>query len=659
VRKNILTVGFVGVCIVLGAVAYFLGGISFRPSGGFVVSFTDATYRTASGGTSGWFSTGQKADIMLSGIGFNMTGGPLLFNHPGSIASDGTHVLLADTWNNRVLIWNSPPVANIPPDLVLGQKDFYSNMPGKGRDGLNWPVAVATDGVHVIVADTNNDRILVWNTFPNRSGQPADIVIQGENVGPDKDLKRAVLWPWGVWTDGKKLAVSSTRIDVGVLIWNTFPTMDNQTADIALRGDLGTPRHITSDGKSLIVADHNPRVPVNSTLTGGGATFFWKSFPTTDNQPYDFYRVDWLKGTFTEQGKLILLGNELYIWNSFPASASDKPDLVLGIKPSGDYGGVAYAGGKLYICTGNGNNIAVFNSVPASDTQPDFAIGAPEVYTNTPEVNFFITNPVPASDGTTLFVSSDFDRKLYVWRHLPDESGAHPDIVYSLPESAWDNCLFNGTLILAGSRTVYIWNKLPLNGELPDQTLTGRIGSVELQDLRGVAFDGKYFYLSDKSAGKIYVWEGIPTKDTEPKYTLSVQQPTRLSSDGVYLAIAAPDATHGERVKLFRISDLQLNTVAVHITSVNINLPNDVLLKDGKLYVADTCNSRVLIWDSVEDAITGKLPSIALGEKDLVDTTPEIGRDKLFWPAGISFDGSYLWVGEFKFSGRILRFSPH
>ena len=637
------------------------GGVLPPPSsGGFIVSFTNATYSVASGGTSGWFSTGQEADIMLSGIDFNTTGGPLLFNHPGSIASDGTHVLLADTWDNRILIWNSPPTANTQPDLVLGQKDFYSNSPGKERGELNWPIAVATDGSHVVVADTYNDRILIWNTFPATNGQPADIVIQGVNE-PDQP-KRAVMWPWGVWTDGEKLVVSSTGAGA-VLIWNTFPTMDNQTADITLRGDLGTPRQITSDGKSLIVADHNPHVAVSFS-----ATFFWKTFPTIDDQPYDFYREGWWMGTFTDQGKLMLLGEGLYIWNSFPASSSDEPDLA--IMPNnfdnserwiwpGDYGGVAYAGGKLYVCTGNGNKIVVFNGVPESERDPDFAIGAPDIYSNTLETNFFITNPVPASDGESLFVSSDFDRKLYVWRHLPDESGAYPDIVYSLPEGAWDNCLFNETLILAGSRTVYIWHELPLNGELPDQTLTERIGSAELQDLRGVAFDGKYFYLSDKSAGKVYIWEGIPTNDTEPKYTLSVQQPTRLSSDGVYLAIAATEAAFGERVKLFRISDLPSNPVAVHITSLNINLPQDVLLKDGKLYVADTCNSRVLIWDSVEDAITGELPSVVLGEKDLVDTTPEIGRDKLFWPAGISFDGNYLWIGEFKFSGRILRFSPH
>ena len=38
---------------------------------------------------SGWFKTGQDASILLSGIGFNKTGGALLFNHPMKIATDG------------------------------------------------------------------------------------------------------------------------------------------------------------------------------------------------------------------------------------------------------------------------------------------------------------------------------------------------------------------------------------------------------------------------------------------------------------------------------------------------------------------------------------------------------------------------------------------
>ena len=123
---------------------------------------------------------------MLSGIDFNNSGGPLLFNHPKGIATDGTHLLLADGNNNRVLIWNSLPIGNTPPDVVLGQPDFIQNYPGTGRHQMNWPVSVATDGRHVVVADTYNDRILIWNQLPKTNATPADIVLDGK-LGQDRD----------------------------------------------------------------------------------------------------------------------------------------------------------------------------------------------------------------------------------------------------------------------------------------------------------------------------------------------------------------------------------------------------------------------------------------------------------------------------------------
>jgi hypothetical protein len=175
---------------------------------------------------------------LLSGFGFDNAGGPLSFRNPTGIASDNTHLLLADTWNNRVLIWNSLPTSNVPPDIVLGQENFYANNSGNGLDQMNWPMGVSTDGQRVVVADTNNDRILIWNTFPTENGQPADMVIQGDPSSPT----RWIDWPWGIWTNGTKLIVSSTA-SARVLIWNTFPTQDNQAADVCLtgQGQIGTP----------------------------------------------------------------------------------------------------------------------------------------------------------------------------------------------------------------------------------------------------------------------------------------------------------------------------------------------------------------------------------------------------------------------------------
>ena len=65
------------------------------------VEAVGSTYRIAAADTSGFFKTSQDADTLLSGVDFNNTGGPLLFNHNSGIATDGTRLVMADTFNNR------------------------------------------------------------------------------------------------------------------------------------------------------------------------------------------------------------------------------------------------------------------------------------------------------------------------------------------------------------------------------------------------------------------------------------------------------------------------------------------------------------------------------------------------------------------------------
>ena len=643
------------------------------------VKSTGSKYKTTSSKPSGWFKTGQDADIALSAIDFNNTGGSLLFNHPGTVASDGTHLLLADRNNNRVLIWNKLPTGNTSPDIVLGQKDFITNNPGTGLDEMNWPVSVSVGGGRVVVTDTHNNRILIWNSFPTRNGQPADLVLE-DQVGTEK---KRITGPWGVWTNGKKLAVSNTWGAGSVLLWNNFPTENNQPADIYLKGQgaMGTPRTITSDGEHLIVGEHN----YNSKPGGSGpppgsssGNFFWKSWPTKDDEPYSFFMTDptdskaggWMQGGITSDGKLIMLGRMLYIWNSFPENANDKPDLSVGQSgPSGasayrffggDGAGLAVIGNRLYISLSNGNKIVAFNSMPTKiDDKPDFAIGSPDINTNTLDTNFIMSNPVPVTDGKSLFVSSDFDKKLYVWKNLPDESNAHPDFVYSLPNEPRSNALFGDTLVLAGQKTVIIWKKLPKNGEKPDFILQDSIGNVSFQDLRGVAMDGKYFYLADGQANKIYVWERLPDKNTDPKFVISADSPSQLSSDGSYLVDAIPaDKPPGGDVRIYRIDSLSSQSRPISLGGAGkFNRPLSALVSLNHLFLGDYGNNRALIWNNIEGAIAGKNADVILGAENLQDITPEIGRNKLFNPANLTFDGSYLWVGEFKFSERLLRFS--
>ena len=641
-------------------------------------------------GASGWFTTGQDADILLSGIDFNnagylnTSGDGLLFNHPMNIATDGTRLLLADTRNNRVLVWNSIPDGNVPPDIALGQDNLTTNNPGTGLNQMNWPVGVSTADEKVVVTDTYNDRILIWNTFPTSNGQPADLYIDFKN---DSDIKEWIEWPWAVWTNGEKLIATSTaNTPSSVLIWNTFPTTNNQKADLYLRGKnpddgterFGTPRSIGTDGESyLVIGDHNP---VESSYTG---CFFWNSFPTTNNEPYDFFmgnpidpfQMMW-GGVKSTDGKFITVASPgIAIWNSVPTEEVE-PDLFVGkhrplihsdswkcdengyFFDDGDgYDLAITPAGKLFISLYNGNKIVVFNSLPTYKEQcPDYAIGAPDINTNTLDTNYIMQNLIPATNGASLFVSSDFDQKLYIWESIPTTSGTHPDNVYLLDFPPGDNALFGNTFVIAGWKTVQIWTALPTCGNPADITFNGQIGPVTFQDIPGVALDAKYLYIADKGAGRLYVWNALPDSNSSPLFSLNISEIGRLSSDGTYLAVTKFTGVNDARVYIYSVDGLsESSTPMAEFWLVNgspIGFPT-ALVADNHLFICDNNLNRIIAWQSIQDAINGSNPDAVLGQ---AECRPAIGVNTLFCPQGLASHRNRLWVGEYKFSSRLVGF---
>ena len=625
------------------------------PASAVTVTATAATYPLWTPRTGAAFHTGQDADILLSGIRFNDSGGPLMFNHPTGLATDGTRLLLADRFNNRVLIWTTLPTSGADePSIVLGQANFVTNDPGTGLNQMNWPGAVSvTTAGQVVVADSYNDRILIWNTFPTRSGQPADVQLTHADLA----------WPWGVWTDGTRLAATSTSKSK-ILFWNTLPSSGNPAPSFSSTGGgrLGTPRTITTNGRWFGVGDHNSRAGA-----GDITTHVWQSFPTSDTAP-DFGMRDpidgnyaWLTGDFTTRGELAFFGRYLHIYGAAPSSATAAAQLTVQQYPfnGGDGAAVAVAGSRIFLSAYNGNRLVVYRTVPTADTDPDFAIGSPDICTNTLDTRFYATNGVPATDGRSLWVSSDFDRRMYVWKDIPDDSGAAPDYVYRLPEAPWDSEVSGDRLALAGQKTVYLWNALPKAGELPAVTYADRIGSATFTRLMGVAMGGGYFALSDDS-GKVWIWNGIPATTHEPVTTLQIANPRRLQGDATHLVVTR---TEPGAIFVYRWADvgasmqpvLTLDAASVR-SRFNMNLPEHAIIRDGQLFIADTINNRVLYWSSLESAAS-RAPDVIFGAADLNDVTPEIGRNKLFWPAAMAFDGQNLWVGEYKFSNRVVRFS--
>jgi len=617
-----------------------------------------------------WFVNGQNADLMLSGVGFNNTGGALYFNHPSGIASDGTRFLLCDRFNNRVLIWNSLPTSwNTMPNLVLGQNSLTSNNSGSSKSELNFPgnVSVAQNGV-VTIADTDNDRVLIWRTFPNQNGQAADCEIYLPAISPP-GIPIRYGWPWGVWTDGTRLAVVATH-GSSILFWNSIPTSNNQLPDYTItNSNFGTPRNISTDGNTFFfVGDHNAKV--NGDKPG---TFFWNSFPTLQNQTYDFFNENevWIKGVKLPDGKLVAGGmSSIYFWNTIPVSSAQRPNLVV-TNPyykNGDGPDVVYAGGKLFVNNYNGNNVQIFNSIPTSPNQlPDFALGSSSVSVNTLDSINYIQNPVVATDGKILIASSDFDASLWIWKTIPTISGKAPDVKIPLRTapldiSPWDNALYKNKIVLAGKNKIAVWNSIPLNGELPSTVYSNSIGNFIFQELKGVALDSSYFYLSNRN-GTIGIWQGIPASPlVNPiiSFSLPATNMNHIHSDGKYFCVTVQDG-NPRGIYVYKVADFIPGVVPspykVILSSpqLNLNLPSSAITFNNSFAIANNSNNQVLMWKNVDDAgDTSKV--VVLGQTSIRNTLPGISDRKLHMPGSLAASDSTLWVGEFKFSSRILRY---
>lgn len=216
-------------------------------------------------------------------------------------------LVVADTFNHRVLIWSTVPEAGtvVPADIVLGQRSMIrcveNDDDGNGtvdtasNGTMFFPVSVWSDGVRLLVADNRNHRILVWDSFPTAAdpdSQRASRVL-GQETFRDTRPNRggsasatSLAFPSSVdVSQAGELAVA----DYGnnrVLIWPSIP--DNfqpagfvvgqsdfthrSANDVDQRGETGTvpsaatlssPSGARFHGRNLIVNDTgNDRVLV-------------------------------------------------------------------------------------------------------------------------------------------------------------------------------------------------------------------------------------------------------------------------------------------------------------------------------------------------------------------------------------------------------------
>jgi hypothetical protein len=611
------------------------------------------SYSVATSNGKTGYGLNETGDILLSGYGFDNAGGANKLNHPVSISANYGKLAVTDRFNNRVLIWNTIPSSNTPPDLVLGQTNFTTHNSGTGLNNMDFPgqVSITPDG-KVLVADSDNNRVLVWTSFPTSSGQSADYALPITDYVNFGDS-----WPWGVWSDGTKVVVTAT-VAKSVLFWNSFPG-PSTSPDVVLTSDqVGTPRSILSDGNYVMLGDENANGPCIG-LNGTRSTHVWTSWPTSSRDP-DACIDNWLAGTIHDSKiyGIAAGGETMYFYDELYTSIQDLQVNVKIANPGeghrwagGDDGGATVVDGKLFVAEYNGNRISVFDTIPTSPTEkPDWALLANEP-TDYPLIDeFIIQNPIIDSNGSMLFVSSDFDRSLSIWKQLPGSSGATPDIVMRrFDQPPWDLVVHGKEIYLAGGNSVFGWSDIEntINtGNYSFDLNEKSIGNITFQGVRGIAYNGSYFAVADAGSDTIYIWEGVPGKSDNPTYSLpNLANLGRIDMNDTHLAIGCYPG--GSSFKVLELSSLSAPSYQI---IPGQDCPSEVSFNEKGFFIPS--DDKIIGWNSISDALAGSSPTMSFGGG--TDKT-NIGTKMA---SGIGWDGYHFWVGEYKFSNRLLGFLP-
>lgn len=232
-----------------------------------------------------------------------MEDNPLLA--PRGVYTIDNKLIVADTAQNRVFIWNSIPTTEYAPaDIILGQsekEDTGRNAAGTATaSSLFYPSGLWSDGDRLVVSDAWNHRVLIWSQWPKEDGQPADIVLGQPDFNSNQPNVEGVSstptasslnWPYGVFSDGEKLWVADTG-NRRVLQYNTFPKASFIEADNVIGKASFSERDY----------DHNDPIWPYSVKIGPNG-----QMAITDTQ---YYRV--------------------LIWNDWQTASSQKADVIIG-----------------------------------------------------------------------------------------------------------------------------------------------------------------------------------------------------------------------------------------------------------------------------------------------------------------------------------------
>ena len=345
------------------------------------------------------------------------------FRQPTAVASDGVRLAIADTSNNRVLLWNSIPNSDrVPADLVLGQADFVTVAPVSiTASSMRAPQGVWLQNGKLYVADTGNNRVLIWNPIPTGNNQAANLVLGQTDftsvipVNPSTlnlvATNNTMLSPTAVTADSQNRVLVTDLGYSRVLIWNRIITTNQQAADVVI-GQKDFTTTIPNDSSNLCKSSLTDTV-VNTSGTA----------------------VTWVSGsTFPSSlaGTVVVINGTAYLvasWTSatsitLTASASTQTNVAITSFPGRcattlDFPRFALSTGtSLFIADTGNNRVLYYRNVPTTNTTPpaaDIVLGQVDEFADqVSSTNSLVTSAADSTPTPTSLAWDAVNKNLYV-----------------------------------------------------------------------------------------------------------------------------------------------------------------------------------------------------------------------------------------------------
>jgi len=590
---------------------------------------------------------------------------------PGGVATNGKRLLVVDSGNNRVLSW--PDVQQFvngqEADLVIGQADFTGNSPNRGMNApdattLSQPSHIASCGGSLFISDTGNNRVLEYD-FPYANGMAANRVY-GQGNSKTGDANQG----------GPENGLNSPAGVAG------FPPVGGPCYRLYI-ADAGNHRVV---GYTLPPPDQC--CPQRDLVLGQN--------DLTSIQPNEGNPSPSATGLFAPQGLAVSEGGDLYVVDfqnhrvlGYPAPITQHmaANLVIGqtdfvfnksnqgrIAPAADtlnhpWDIALDAGGNVYITEIFGNRVTRFVRPLRNGMAANLVIGQPdfqqEQANNGGLSEKSLSGPTGVvADPVDLVVADSANHRVlkYLYYHVPFDNIA--DAVFDVPcvnQIIARPCFARGVAVDANSGRLFIADQdanRVLSWPSTQQFINGNDADVVLGQ-------------PDFTHGTVN-WEGgVSAKGLNRPTTIAVEPSGNVwvvdHGNNRVLRFNAPLAAQGMAAS-FVVGQPDFTSNAANgngqqgaVNATGLDQPYGVAYDnfEPKLYVSDTNNNRVLIYQGFDQEPA--FPSQVIGQSDFNSKLVDFGAitpnsSGLNGPTGIVQDSGSIYIADTN-NSRVLHIS--